>query len=124
MARNPRGSYILAPRQERVRGSTTTSYWPGPWSMRDSKRGDQLIGRDDEAADVTYAVLAHNLVVLTGGSGVGKTSLLHLKIIEDLRDRGFFVAVCDNWGDVPATDGDDSPDHAVSEFLKRSPRAS
>lgn len=124
MADKRRMSSILEPWRAEVGGASIASYWPGPWSMRDSRRGDQLIGRDDEAADVTYAVLEHNLVVLTGGSGVGKTSLLHLKIIEELKERGFFVAVCDNWGDAPAIETDDDADHAVSEFLKRSLRES
>ena len=124
MARGTGTSEILEPWRAAVRGSTSVSYWPGPWSIKDSDRGIQLVGRDDEAADITYAVLEHNLVVLTGSSGVGKTSLLHLKIVKELNERGFFVAICDNWGDAPALDTEDDDEHAVSEFLRRALHAS
>jgi hypothetical protein len=123
MARGTGASEILEPWREAIRASTAKSYWPGPWSIKDSDRGVQLVGRDDEAADITYAVLDHPLVVLTGSSGVGKTSLLHLKIVAELHDRGFFVAICDNWGDAPAVDADDD-EHAVSQFLRRALRSS
>lgn len=114
---------ILGPWTDALAASREESFWPGPWSIRDRSRDSQLVGRDDESAEIAYAVRNRNLVVLSGPSGVGKTSLLHIRVIRELRDRGFIVAMCEKWGGAQAlretvanTPGDGASDE-ISRFL-------
>lgn len=73
-------------------------FWPGPRSMEDPETQDlQLLGRDDDATAMTDKVLAHSLVVLSGESGVGKSSFLNVKIARRLENAGFTVIVCREW---------------------------
>ena len=82
-----------------------TCPWRGPQPM---ERGDDalLIGRDKERERFVHDVLSHQLVILHGGSGVGKSSLLNVGLIGDLESRGFQPVVCRNW-----TREASSPDH-------------
>lgn len=63
------------------------------------ERGDDalLIGRGRERERFVHDVLSHQLVILHGGSGVGKSSLLNVGLIGDLEARGFQPVVCRNW---------------------------
>lgn len=65
-----------------------------------------LIGRDRDRERFIHDVLSHQLVILHGGSGVGKSSLLNVGLIGDLEARGFQPVVCRNW-----TRDASSPDH-------------
>jgi hypothetical protein len=82
-----------------------TCPWRGPQPM---KRGDDalLIGRERERERFVLDVLSRQLVILHGGSGVGKSSLLNVGLIGDLEERGFEPVVCRNW-----TREASSPDH-------------
>lgn len=82
-----------------------TSPWRGPKPM---EPGDDelLIGRGQDRERFVHDVLAHQLVTLHGESGVGKSSLLNVGLIGDLKERGFQPIVCRNW-----TREADSPDH-------------
>jgi Pentapeptide repeats (9 copies) len=82
-----------------------TCPWRGPQPM---EPGDDelLIGRDRDRERFIHDVLSHQLVILHGGSGVGKSSLLNVGLIGDLEARGFQPVVCRNW-----TRDASSPDH-------------
>jgi hypothetical protein len=76
--------------------------WRGPRPM---EPGDEnlLIGRAGMRDSFVQEVLTHQLVVLHGESGVGKSSLLNAGLVNDLRDRGFFPVVCRNWTRDPSS---------------------
>jgi hypothetical protein len=65
-----------------------------------------LIGRGRDRERFVHEVLTHQLVILHGESGVGKSSLLNVGLIGDLKERGFQPIVCRNW-----TREATSPDH-------------
>jgi hypothetical protein len=72
--------------------------WPGPRPMRDrDAAANALQGRDDDAYEFAKCVRDHRVAVLTGASGVGKTSALHVKVRPQLEDSGFAVMLCDTW---------------------------
>src|ERR1700732_440492 len=58
---------------------------------------DLLIGRQDDRDRFAHEVLTHQLVILHGESGVGKSSLLNVGLVRDLTERGFQPIVCRNW---------------------------
>ncbi len=57
----------------------------GPASF-DEKDRAHFFGRDTEARDLSYLLIARQAVLLYAQSGAGKTSLLQAKVIPDLRD--------------------------------------
>jgi formylglycine-generating enzyme required for sulfatase activity len=59
----------------------------GPVSFSEEDRG-QFFGRDEEARELSYLLIARRAVLLYAQSGAGKTSLLQAKVIPDLRDSG------------------------------------
>jgi hypothetical protein len=52
---------------------------------------EPLYGRDREAADLRDMLLAERIVLLYSPSGAGKSSLLQVRLIPAMRDRGFTV---------------------------------
>ncbi|GHF14727.1 pentapeptide repeat-containing protein [Pseudolysinimonas yzui] len=74
--------------------------WPGLRPIVDGARAGQLKGRDTDAIDIMYEIRDHRLTVLFGDSGVGKTSLLAVKVIPKLADEGFRVAWFREWREV------------------------
>lgn len=73
-----------------------TCPWRGPKPMEPGD-DDLLIGRQDDRDRFAHEVLTHQLVILHGESGVGKSSLLNVGLVRDLSDRGFQPIVCRNW---------------------------
>ena len=73
-----------------------TCPWRGPKPM-EAGDDDLLIGRQDDRDRFAHEVLTHQLVILHGESGVGKSSLLNVGLVRDLSDRGFHPIVCRNW---------------------------
>jgi formylglycine-generating enzyme required for sulfatase activity len=68
---------------------------PEPYKFLDYyTREDAAIffGRDLEAGLLLSTIMAHNLTVFYGRSGIGKTSLLLVRIIHDLEEKGYQVA--------------------------------
>jgi hypothetical protein len=59
----------------------------GPASFGERDRG-RFFGRDDEARELSYLLIARPAVLLYAQSGAGKTSLLQAKVVPDLRDSG------------------------------------
>ena len=50
-----------------------------------------FFGRDEETDEILSLILGHQLVLIYGQSGSGKTSLLNAKIIPELKTEGFHV---------------------------------
>ena len=73
-----------------------TCPWRGPKPMEPGD-DDLLIGRQDDRDRFAHEVLTHQLVILHGESGVGKSSLLNVGLVGDLTERGFQPIVCRNW---------------------------
>lgn len=80
-------------------------FWPGPRPMTDPARAAQLIGREDEAYDFSDRVREFRLVVLSGETGVGKSSMLQLGIRPQLQRDGFLVVTCTTWPNPGELDG-------------------
>lgn len=73
--------------------------WPGPRPLEtDRDESELLIGRDKDCDEFLREVDTHSLMLLTGPSGVGKTSLLEAGLVPKLRVSGYKVAVCRFWG--------------------------
>jgi WD40 repeat protein len=59
----------------------------GPASFGEHDR-NRFFGRDEEARQLSYLLIARRAVLLYAQSGAGKTSLLQAKVIPDLREAG------------------------------------
>jgi hypothetical protein len=72
--------------------------WAGPRPLRNSDDDrKRLFGREVDAQYFKEEVKQHQLVVLTGESGVGKSSLLNAYLLRTLEQAGFQPFVCGNW---------------------------
>lgn len=85
--------------------------WPGPRPMKAYDGVDALVARAKAADRFTTAVLEHQVVVLTGESGVGKSSMLTLGLMPQLNEDGFTPMLCDTWGGLA---DDIEPDQFVA----------
>src|SRR5688572_16924328 len=65
--------------------------YPGAPPFGDSEL-DRLLfrGRTREIDEVLHSILSHDLLVVYGVSGLGKTSLLTAGVLERLRERDYF----------------------------------
>src|ERR1022692_3813386 len=59
----------------------------GPASFTKEDRG-RFFGRDEEARELSYLLVARRAVLLYAQSGAGKTSLLQAKLIPSFEDSG------------------------------------
>ena len=80
----------------RVRDDLDRSSWPGPRPLHADDR-EVLVGRDADKSRFRREVTQHRLILLTGMTGVGKTSLLEAGLVPDLRESGYTVALCRDW---------------------------
>lgn len=74
--------------------------WPGPRPLQGSDGIHLLLGRDADRDRFLAEVDRFRLVLLTGSSGVGKTSLIEVGLVPELRDKdkgGYTVALCRDW---------------------------
>lgn len=106
-----------------IREEYAQCYWPGPWTMEDAGRVDQMLGRDEDARDLTLLVRDTKLVVLSGESGVGKSSLLQLKALPALRREGFVTLVIRRWDGHGAGTERASGSYGISTFIAGKLRA-
>lgn len=72
------------------------STWPGPRPLR-PEDASFLVGRDQELQHFLSDVERYRLIVLTGESGVGKSSLLAAGFKPHLKQNSKRVVLCDNW---------------------------
>lgn len=111
---------ILADWRAAFRSLDAACPWPGPRPLERDREEDQalLVGRDADEARFADDVLAHQLVILTGESGVGKSSLLNVGLVRRLRQEGFLPLVCYDWTNV---DGVQDPELLVVDKLRADP---
>ena len=77
---------------------STKSPWPGPRPMKEGRYSvGELVGRDDDVTKFKRLLFDTDVVVFTGSSGVGKTSLLRVRLVPELRESGYTVVVCNVW---------------------------
>lgn len=91
-------------------------FWTGPRPMRTGDPRDQLIGREGDVRDFADLVREVNLIVLSGESGAGKSSLLNAGIHPQLNEDGFVVLICSDWSADP---GRQDASHDPAAGLKR-----
>lgn len=101
----------------------------------DAANADLFAGRDQEIKLLSQKVLAHRLVVLTGASGTGKTSLVQAGVGPRLTAEGWATLVIRPFGDPSATPlavmiralaplaGDLPADAALVDHLRRAEAA-
>jgi Pentapeptide repeats (9 copies) len=86
----------------------TWSPWPGPRPMREGRdESSDLIGRDRDSRELTRLVYDTDVVIFTGASAVGKTSMLQLALVPTLQEAGYTVLLCDNWNGTADAGGVD-----------------
>lgn len=88
----------------------------GPRPQNPERDAGLLIGRDAELQAIRKATLDRHLVVIDGGSGVGKSSLLQNGLLSQLRDSGCAVLVAMKWIDDPGP-GAQLTERQVETFL-------
>lgn len=77
--------------------------WPGPRPQRDRRIESsddapvKFHGRGEDAAKISQSIRENAVVVLSGASGVGKTSALYQAIRPELERLGWAVMLCDKW---------------------------
>jgi GTPase SAR1 family protein len=81
--------------------------WPGPRPLDEHDPQSMLIGRDADTIAVLNLLRRPNanLLVLTGDSGVGKSSFLNRGLKSTLLDEGYQVVGCSDWSDAPRAVG-------------------
>lgn len=98
-------------------------FWTGPRPMRKGDRQEQLIGRERDVRAFADLVREVNLIVLSGESGAGKSSLLNAGIYPQLQDDGFLVLICSDWtadaGDAVPSGEASQGQEKTEEFLAR-----
>ena len=98
--------------------------WPGPRPLRLGAEGeewaDRIVGRDGDIDRFGNDVLSHGLIVLTGDSGVGKSSLLNVGLVPALSAHDYHPLVCNDW----TSEGDVSGDPETFVTAKIAPHLS
>lgn len=92
--------------------------WPGPRPLTQDEN-DAFVGREDDVSEFLTRVRQNRLVVLTGESGVGKSSLLNAKLIPTQKRRGRRPVVCKQWPSPSKADVD--ADEYLKEVIRNEP---
>lgn len=85
--------------------------WPGPRPITAEHHGaESLLCRQRDIELIGQRVEESRVVVLTGASGVGKSSLLNVGLVPRLRGAGYEIVLCgDGWSSANASDGRSFP---------------
>src|SRR4051812_14435884 len=89
---------MLKQLKREIEAHNEACYWPGPWTL-DRDRAKQLIGRESDIEELVHLVRDKSLTVLSGDSGVGKSSLLLAGLVPALQADEYKTLVCRNWRD-------------------------
>lgn len=87
--------------------------WAGPRPLTRETDVQLFVGRKAEASDFISRVKQHRLVILSGDSGVGKSSLVNMKLLPALQRAGYKVIACQDWS------GDHNGTSNAENFLRR-----
>lgn len=71
--------------------------WPGPRPLVMQSDARHYVKREDDAYRFVRGVMQHRLFVLSGDSGIGKSSLISNELIPSLEAAGYEVFVCREW---------------------------
>lgn len=98
--------------------------WAGPRPQRGRPSGgvQGFHGRGVDAENIAQIIRENSVVVLSGASGVGKTSALYQAVRPQLEDRGWKVMLCDKWSPPRTFDAEDLVAKQVSGQLPRGVR--
>lgn len=107
---------LLGQLERQIAAQNAACYWPGPWTL-DGERAQQLVGRDEDIGELVYLIRDKSLTVLSGDSGVGKSSLLLAGLIPALRVDGYKALVCRDWRDDRSEEERARGLDGVSHFL-------
>lgn len=92
--------------------------WPGPRPLGLADGRHLLVGRDHDIARFASTVEGSSLVILSGESGVGKSSFFECGLAPALRSAGKFVAVCRDWNGVGTVDAETFLAKKIEEQLR------
>jgi hypothetical protein len=98
---------------KRVREKLEQCPWAGPRPLREEDEG-QFIGREDDVLGFLGDVFDHSLVILEAESGVGKSSLLKVGLMPELKSYGYQPLYCDRWA---VGEGAPTPDEHLASVL-------
>lgn len=86
--------------------------WPGPRPITADHHGPEALLRRQRDIDlITQRMEKSRVVILTGASGVGKSSLLNVGLVPRLADAGYEPVLCgDGWSNASLSDGTSSPE--------------
>lgn len=82
--------------QEQFHSLEAECPWPGPKPLG-TDDPELLVGREEDLTRFRQEVDGHRLILLSGESGVGKSSLLDAGLVRELRGSGYQVIVCREW---------------------------
>jgi len=100
--------------------------WPGARPITLEQHGiGALHLRDLDIRSIIRKLEDCDVVVVTGESGVGKSSLLSVGVVPQLERRGFLVIPCDDWASVEhmTEDADDGRRLVQAALLRQLPFA-
>lgn len=103
----------------RIRDYEKQNYWPGPRPLDHRDPDEQLVGRDQDVRDIIRLLGDNQLLVLSGATGDGKSSLLDKGVRPALARLGNIVLLCNQWSGtgVDVEDGGDFIQAKLSEQL-------
>lgn len=93
--------------------------FPGPRSF-EAKDAPVFFGRTKEADELFFTVLRSRLTVVTGHSGIGKSSLINAALLPRLQDHGCAI-IRSRVGKIPSKAFADSSQEALDILVGRAP---
>lgn len=86
--------------------------WPGPRPITSDHHGPEALRRRDRDIElISQRVERSRVVILTGASGVGKSSLLNVGLIPRLAEAGYEPVLCgDGWSSADLSDSTSFPE--------------
>ncbi len=105
---------------ERIREFDKQNYWPGPRPLEQNDPDGQLVGRDQDVRDIIRHLGDNQLLVMSGATGDGKSSLLDKGVRPALARLGNIVLLCNNWS-ATGNDLEDGGDFLQAKLTNQFP---
>ena len=106
---------------QRVRDNEKENYWPGPRPLDYNDRDEQLVGRTQDVRDIVRILGDTQLLVISGATGDGKSSLLDRGVRPELARLGNVILLCNDWSGTghDVEDGEDFLQAKLGKQLKQ-----